>query len=113
MLTDLEDESVYMTGQFFRDSAINPCIESSYRFIDALMSNVVIMHRVIVEKISIYICLVSLSGSVYCLLSGDTANLPMFTPVWLGFVSELGSANSNLEMSIIGKLIKLNNFKYI
>lgn len=46
MLSDIEDESIYLTGQFFRDSAVNPCVESTFRFVDAIMYALVIMHRV-------------------------------------------------------------------
>jgi len=45
LLSDIADQSVYMTGQFFRDSAINPCIESSYRFVDHIMQQVINMHK--------------------------------------------------------------------
>ena len=45
LLSDVEDQSIYMTGQFFRDSAINPCIESSYRFVEYLMQQVISMHK--------------------------------------------------------------------
>ena len=46
LLTDIDDQSVYMTGQFFRDSAINPCIKSSYQFVEHVMQQVVDMHKV-------------------------------------------------------------------
>jgi len=46
LLSDIDDQSIYMTGQFFRDSAINPCIESSYRFVEHVMQQVVDMHKV-------------------------------------------------------------------
>jgi len=46
LLSDVNDQSVYMTGQFFRDSAINPCIKSSYQFVEHLMKQVIDMHKV-------------------------------------------------------------------
>jgi len=48
LLSDLSDQSVYMSGQFFRDSAINPCLESSYRFVDWIITAVVNMYKVTV-----------------------------------------------------------------
>jgi len=45
LLSDIDDQSIYMTGQFFRDSAINPCIESSYRFVEYVMQQVIDMHK--------------------------------------------------------------------
>jgi len=45
LLSDVDDSSVYLTGQFFRDSAINPCIESSYRFVEHVMQQVINMHK--------------------------------------------------------------------
>ena len=46
LLSDLRDRSFYMSGQFFKDSAINPCIESSYRFVDFIVREVINMHKV-------------------------------------------------------------------
>lgn len=45
LLSDLQDQSIYLTGQFFRDSAINPCVESSYRFVEHVMKKVIEMHK--------------------------------------------------------------------
>lgn len=33
LLSDLQDTSVYATGQFYSSSAINPCLKSTYRFV--------------------------------------------------------------------------------
>lgn len=46
LLSDLADQSVYMSGQFYRDTAINPCIESSYQFVDHVVREVKNMHMV-------------------------------------------------------------------
>ena len=46
LLSDLADQSVYKSGQFFTDSAINPCIESSYRFVDLVVKAVVKIYKV-------------------------------------------------------------------
>jgi len=45
LLSDVNDQSIYMTGQFFRDSAINPCVESSYRFVDYVMQQLIDVHK--------------------------------------------------------------------
>jgi len=45
LLSDVSDQSIYLTGQYFRDSAINPCIESSYRFVEHVMQQVIDMHK--------------------------------------------------------------------
>jgi len=57
LLSDVNDQSVYMTGQFFRDSAINPCIKSSYQFVEHLMQQVIDMH-----KVQFSICSSSIGG---------------------------------------------------
>lgn len=46
LLSDLRDTSVYRSGQFFKDSAINACLESSYRFVKFVMEAVIHMHQV-------------------------------------------------------------------
>lgn len=46
LLSDLADRSVYMSGQFYKDSAINPCIESSYRFVEHVVKEVVNIYKV-------------------------------------------------------------------
>ena len=33
LLSDLEDESVYLSVQLFTDNAVNPCINSTYRYV--------------------------------------------------------------------------------
>lgn len=46
LLSDLSDQSSYMSGQFFKDSAINPCISSSYRFVERVVQAVITMYKV-------------------------------------------------------------------
>ena len=43
-LNDLKDKSSYESGQFFLNNAVNPCVESSYEFVDKLISQVRAMH---------------------------------------------------------------------
>lgn len=47
LLSDLLDNSSYYTGQRFTDSAMNPCIESSYHFVEHVMEAVIDMHKVL------------------------------------------------------------------
>lgn len=44
MLTELEDTTVYSSIQHYNDNTINPCIDSSYRFIDKVLSEIKKMH---------------------------------------------------------------------
>ncbi len=44
LLHDLEDTSEYMSGQMFKFNSMNPCIESSYRFVDHVINALVKMH---------------------------------------------------------------------
>ena len=46
LLSDLRDSSNYLSGQFFKNNAINPCIESSYTFVEHVMKQVKHMHEV-------------------------------------------------------------------
>lgn len=44
-LIDPEDDSQFLSVQFYNDSYLNPCIESSYRFADKLIREVQVMHQ--------------------------------------------------------------------
>lgn len=44
-LNDLNDESSYQSGQFFFNNSVNPCIETSYRFVEKLVEEVQAMHK--------------------------------------------------------------------
>ena len=46
-LFDPEDNSTYLSIQEFSDNAINPCIESTYAFIDHVVKEVHELHRTI------------------------------------------------------------------
>ncbi|XP_060070933.1 beta-hexosaminidase-like [Ylistrum balloti] len=45
LLSDLADKSVYLSAQSFTKSAINPCLESTYTFINHVMKALKVMHR--------------------------------------------------------------------
>lgn len=44
-LNDLKDESTYQSGQFFFNNSVNPCIETSYQFVDKLVHEVQALHQ--------------------------------------------------------------------
>ncbi|KAK3094852.1 hypothetical protein FSP39_007074 [Pinctada imbricata] len=44
LLTELGDPSEYLTVQWFTDNAINPCMDSSYRFIAHVINSLIDMH---------------------------------------------------------------------
>ena len=44
LLSDLEDTSDYYSTQHYTDNSVNPCIESTYTFLEHLMSEVIKMH---------------------------------------------------------------------
>ncbi|KUJ81535.1 beta-hexosaminidase [Microbulbifer flavimaris] len=45
-LIDPEDDTEYLSVQFYNDSYINPCIDSTYRFVNKLIREVQAMHAV-------------------------------------------------------------------
>src|SRR6059036_17897 len=45
MLNDAEDRSVYMSVQGYPDNVMNPVLESTYRFIERVVGDLVAMHR--------------------------------------------------------------------
>ena len=46
LLTDFNDSSKYYTVQWFRDNAINPCMESTYNFVSKVIEEVQALHEV-------------------------------------------------------------------
>lgn len=44
-LNDLNDESSYQSGQFFFNNSVNPCVETSYHFVEKLVYEVQAMHK--------------------------------------------------------------------
>ncbi len=44
LLSDFEDKSEYMSTALFTDNAINPCIESTYNFIEHVVQQVMMLH---------------------------------------------------------------------
>jgi hexosaminidase len=44
LLHDLQETTPYMSGQMFKSNSINPCMESSYKFVDHVISSLVAMH---------------------------------------------------------------------
>ena len=53
LLSDLDDTSEYLTQQNFDDDAINPCIESSYKFVDLIVSHIKEIHST-VQPLKVY-----------------------------------------------------------
>lgn len=45
LLSDPLDTSKYLSVQFFTDNAINPCLESTYEFLELVVSSVKHMHH--------------------------------------------------------------------
>lgn len=46
LLHDPDDRSSYLSAQFFTDGVINPCLESSYRFVNHVVGEVSKMQKV-------------------------------------------------------------------
>ncbi|XP_068706342.1 beta-hexosaminidase-like isoform X2 [Montipora foliosa] len=45
LLTEVNDTSRYLSIQYFSDNAVNPCLESTYNFIDHVVKALVTMHN--------------------------------------------------------------------
>ena len=45
LLSDLSDKSVYQSVQQFKDNAINPCMDSSYRFVQHVIATFIELHK--------------------------------------------------------------------
>ncbi|KAL9962565.1 hypothetical protein ACROYT_G031675 [Oculina patagonica] len=44
LLSDANDKSKYLSAQYFKDNSINPCLESTYNFIEKVVSSVQLLH---------------------------------------------------------------------
>jgi len=53
LLSDPEDTSEYLTQQNFNDDAINPCLDSSYKFVELIVSHIKDIHSTI-QPLKIY-----------------------------------------------------------
>lgn len=49
LLSDPDDTSLYYTVQNFNDDAINPCLDSTYRFVELIVSHIKAVHSDIQE----------------------------------------------------------------
>ena len=45
LLSDFEDDTEYLSIQFYQDNTVNPCQESTYRFIDTVIKSVKRLHE--------------------------------------------------------------------
>ncbi|MGL1956946.1 MAG: carbohydate-binding domain-containing protein [Colwellia sp.] len=45
MLTELADESSYSSIQHYNDNTLNPCIDSTYRFVDKILTEIISLHE--------------------------------------------------------------------
>ena len=58
VLSDPLDRSQFLSAQFFFDGVMNPCLESTYRFVNHVVAEVVRMHKVRVkgQKVTLWVC---------------------------------------------------------
>lgn len=45
LLTEFADNSQYRSIQHYNDNTLNPCMESTYRFVDKVLSELIVMHQ--------------------------------------------------------------------
>ena len=45
LLTEFADSSQYRSIQHYNDNTLNPCLESTYRFVDKVLNELIIMHQ--------------------------------------------------------------------
>ncbi|CAC5362528.1 HEXA_B [Mytilus coruscus] len=53
-LIDPDNDSKFLSVQIFKDNAVNPCIESTYVFIDKIVSELQAMHSAVGHPLNIY-----------------------------------------------------------
>ena len=46
ILSDPEDKSQYSSAQRFTDNVMNPCLESTYNFLQHVVEQIIAMHKV-------------------------------------------------------------------
>lgn len=74
LLYDPYDESVYEAVNGFKDTVVNPCLESTFRFVEHVLSALKEMHKVIFLKLVFLrrICLREVISDCYLLVTITT-----------------------------------------
>lgn len=54
LLSDFADDTVYSSVQFYNDNTVNPCLESTYHFIDTIIGAVSALHKQVNVPLNTY-----------------------------------------------------------
>lgn len=104
LLSDLADTTEYLSVQFYRDNTVNPCQESTYHFLDTVISYVQRLHRQ-----------AGLPLHTYHIGADETAGAWIQSPVCQAFVenNEALSSIADLKPYFLKRLANLVNQKGI
>lgn len=102
LLSDFEDATVYSSVQFYHDNTINPCMDSTYRFVDKVIDELVKMH----EQAGVPL-------SRYHMGADETAGAWKQSPICEQFINEeiAISHTDDLLAYFVGRMIQIGQNK--
>lgn len=102
LLSDLQDTSEYLSVQFYKDNTVNPCMESTYHFLDTVISYVQQLHQT-----------AGMPLHTYHIGADETAGAWVESPVCRDFIAQNEDLQSveQLKPYFLKRLAKLVNAK--
>ncbi len=102
LLSDMQDESQYLSVQFYQDNTLNVCQESTYRFVEKVIDEVVLLH----EQVNVPL-------QTYHIGADETAGAWGKSPVCQNFIQENNLVIDDLTSYFIKRIAKILDKKSI
>jgi hexosaminidase len=98
LLSDFEDKTVYSSVQHYNDNTLNPCLGSTYMFVDKVLSNLILQHK-----------LANIPLKRYHIGADETAGAWHNSPVCHDFIAANDEVDSIEELGgyFVGQLINM------
>lgn len=98
LLSDFKDDTPYSSVQFYNDNTVNPCMESTYRFINEVIGTVKSMHKT-----------VSAPLTTYHIGADETAGAWVNSPVCKSLIEKQEALNdvSDLKPMFLNRVIEI------
>ena len=94
LLSDPNDRTRYASVQFYNDNTMNPCIESSYRFVETVLKSIIQTHRE-----------AGVPLKTYHLGADETAGAWVNSPICVA----MGEDPERLRSKFVGRVIEIGN----
>ncbi|XOV81079.1 MAG: family 20 glycosylhydrolase [Aestuariibacter sp.] len=102
LLSDFNDTTEYLSVQFYKDNTVNPCRESTYRFLETVIGQVQVLHSQ-----------AGMPLHTYHIGADETAGAWLKSPVCKAFIANTDSLNSidDLKSYFLKRLARMVNEK--